>query len=52
MTTVEEQQMLASLSEISKDIKALLTLLQELTTQQEKADSRAFQQLSQIAHKR
>ena len=52
MNAAEEQQMLASLSEISQDIKALLTLVRELTTQQDKADSRAFQQLSHIAHKR
>ena len=52
MTSAEEQQMLASLSEISQDIKALLTLIRELTAQQDKADTKAFQQLSQIAHKR
>ena len=52
MTGAEEQQMLVSLSEISQDIKALLTLVRELTEQQDKADSRAFQQLAQIAHKR
>jgi hypothetical protein len=52
MTGAEEQQMLSSLSEISVDIKSLLTLLKELTEQQDKADSKAFQQLSQIAHKR
>jgi len=52
MTSAEEQQMLASLSEISKDIKSLLTLISELTAQQNKADTRAFQQLSNIAHKR
>ena len=52
MATADEQQILASLSEISKDIKALLVLIRELTAQQEKADARAFQQLSQIAHKR
>jgi len=52
MTGTEEQQMLNSLSEISRDIKALLMLVKELTEQQDKADSRAYQQLSQIAHKR
>ena len=52
MTSAEEQQMLTSLSEISKDIKSLLMLIGELTAQQDKADTRAFQQLSQIAHKR
>jgi hypothetical protein len=43
---------LASLSEISRDIKELLTLISELTAQQDQADTRAFQRLSQIAHKR
>ncbi len=52
MTRTEEQQMLASFSEISQDIKALLTLVKDLTLQQDKADQKAFQQLSQIAHKR
>lgn len=52
MTSAEEQQMLNTLSAISQDIKALLTLVKELTTQQDTADQRAFQQLSQIAHKR
>jgi len=52
MTPVQEQQMLASLAEISQDIKSLLALIKELTEQQEKADARAFQQLSQIAHRR
>ena len=52
MNGAEEQQMLASLSDISRDIKALLALVSELTAQQDKADTRAFQQLSQIAHKR
>lgn len=52
MTPAEEQEMLGSLAAISRDIKALLILIQTLTMQQEKADARAFQQLSQIAHKR
>jgi len=52
MTVAEEQQMLNSLSELSQDMKMLLTLVKELTTQQDKADTKAFQQLSQIAHKR
>ena len=38
MTPVEEQQMLNSLSAISQDMKALLTLLKDLTLQQEAAD--------------
>lgn len=52
MTPAEEQQMLASLSEISKDIKALLTLMKELTRQQDEADQKAYSQLVNIAHKR
>ncbi len=52
MTPAEEQQLLVSLAEISKDIKSLLALISALTMQQEKADSRAFQQLATIAHKR
>lgn len=52
MTAAEEQQMLASLTEISRDLKALLTLIRKLTMQQDEADQRAFQQLTQIAHRR
>jgi hypothetical protein len=52
MTPAEEQQMLSSLSEISKDIKALLALIKNLTTQQEAADQKAYSQLVNIAHKR
>jgi hypothetical protein len=52
MTSAEEQQMLASLSEISKDIKALLALIVALTRQQGEADTKAYGQLVNIAHKR
>lgn len=52
MTGAEEQQMLASLSEISQDIKALLGLIRQLTTQQGEADQKAYGQLVNIAHKR
>jgi hypothetical protein len=52
MTGSEEQQMLTSLSEISQDLKALLTLITKLTVQQDEADQKAFRQLAQIAHKR
>jgi hypothetical protein len=52
MTPAEEQQMLASLTAISQDIKALLTLVKDLTTQQEAADQKAYSQLVNIAHKR
>jgi len=52
MTPVEEQQMLTSLSPISEDMKALLSLVKDLTTQQEAADQKAYSQLVNIAHKR
>ena len=52
MTPAEEQQMLASLSDISQDIKALLTLIKDLTRQQNEADQKAYGQLVNIAHKR
>ena len=52
MNSPEEQQMLKSLSEIARDINLLLTLVRDLTLQQDKADQKAFQALSQIAHKR
>jgi hypothetical protein len=52
MTAAEEQQMLNSLSAIARDINLLLTLVKELTLQQDKADQQAYRALSQIAHKR
>lgn len=52
MTPVEEQQMLNSLTTISQDMKALLSLVKDLTAQQEAADEKAFSQLVNIAHKR
>jgi hypothetical protein len=52
MTPVEEQQMLTSLTAISQDIKALLTLVRDLTLQQDAADQKAYSQLVNIAHKR
>ena len=52
MTSAEEQQMLTSLSEISKDIKSLLALIVALTRQQGEADLKAYGQLVNIAHKR
>jgi len=52
MTPTEEQQMLASLSEISKDIKELLALIKESTRKQGEADEKAYGQLVNIAHKR
>jgi CRISPR/Cas system CMR subunit Cmr6 (Cas7 group RAMP superfamily) len=52
MTPVEEQQMLNSLAAISQDMKALLSLVKDLTAQQEAADQKAYSQLVNIAHKR
>ena len=49
MISAEEQQILASLSEISQDIKSHLTLIAELTARKRKADTGPFQQLSQTA---
>ena len=52
MTAVEEQQMLASLAEISRDMKALLTLTKDLAIEQEKVNEKSLQHLGNIAHKR
>jgi alpha-galactosidase len=52
MTATEEQQMLVSLTAISQDMKALLSLVKELTLQQEAANEKAYSQLVHIAHKR
>jgi hypothetical protein len=52
MTPVEEQQMLGSLAAISQDMKSLVSLLKDLTLQQEAADQKALSQLVNIAHKR
>lgn len=52
MTSTEEQQMLASLSEISENIKTLATLVKELILQQDAADQKAYSQLVNIAHRR
>lgn len=52
MNPVEEQQMLNSLAVISQDMKALLSLVKDLTLQQDAADQKAFSQLVNIAHKR
>jgi hypothetical protein len=49
MTPAEEQQMLNSLTAISQDMKALLSLLKDLTLQQEAADQKALSQLVNIA---
>ena len=52
MSPAEEQQMLNSLTAMSQDIKTLVTLVRELTTQQDTADQKAYSQLVNIAHKR
>ena len=52
MNPTEEQQMLNSLTAISQDMKALLSLLKDLTLQQDAADQKALSQLVHIAHKR
>ncbi|MND09364.1 hypothetical protein D3C83_326260 [compost metagenome] len=52
MTPAEEQQALANLAEISKDIKELLALFRESTRKQGEADEKAYGQLVNIAHKR
>ena len=52
MNATEEQQMLTSLSEISQNIKALLTLIKDSTRKQGEADEKAYGQLVNIAHKR
>jgi hypothetical protein len=52
VTPAEEQQMLTSLSEISKDIKALLEMIKDSTRKQGEADEKAYGQLVNIAHKR
>jgi len=52
MTPAEEQQVLTSLSEISKDLKALLAIIKDSTRKQGEADEKAYSQLVNIAHKR
>jgi hypothetical protein len=52
MTETAEQQMLNSLAAIAEDMKALLSLVKDLTLQQEAADQKAYSQLVTIAHKR
>jgi hypothetical protein len=52
MNAAEEQQMLASLAEISQDIKALLALTKDLAREQDKVNEKSLQHLGNIAHKR
>jgi len=52
MTAVEEQQMLASLADISQNLKALLAFTKDQAREQEKTTEKALQHLGNIAHKR
>lgn len=52
MTAAKEQQMLASLAEISRDMKALLEFTKDQSREQEKTAEKALQRLGNIAHKR
>jgi hypothetical protein len=52
MTPAEEQQMLITLKTMSLDIKMLVVLVRELTTQQDSASQKAYTQLVHIAHRR
>jgi hypothetical protein len=52
MTPAEEQQLLNTLKVIALDIKMLVVLVRELTTQQDAASQKAYTQLVNIAHKR
>ena len=52
ITPAEEKQMLASLSEIAQDSKALLALTRDSTRKRGEADEKAYGQLVNIAHKR
>ena len=52
MTPVQEQQMLTSLTTISENMKMLVALVKDLSTQQNTADEKAYAQLVNIAHKR
>ncbi len=52
MNAAEEQQRLASLAEISQNMKALLDLTKDLSLEQEKVNEKSLQHLGNIAHKR
>lgn len=52
MTPAEEQLLLNTLKVIALDIKMLVVLVRELTTQQDAASQKAYTQLVNIAHKR
>ncbi|HSB49046.1 MAG TPA: hypothetical protein VLD15_05985 [Burkholderiales bacterium] len=52
MTPAEEQLLLNTLKVIALDIKMLVVLVRQLTTQQDAASQKAYTQLVNIAHKR
>jgi hypothetical protein len=52
MTSIEEQQTHSSLSEISRNIRALVAPMQEWVRKQGEADEKAYWQFVNIAHKR
>ena len=52
MTPAEEQLLLNTLKVIALDIKMLVMLVREMTTQQDTASQKALTQLVNIAHKR
>ena len=51
MISTEEQQILASLAEVSADIKSHLTLISELAARRRDETIRTLQQFPEIAHK-
>ncbi len=51
MIITEEQKILASLSEVSADIKSHLTLISELTARRRDEAGRVPQQFPEIVHK-
>jgi hypothetical protein len=52
MTPAEEQQMLASLAEISASMQGLLALTRDMSSNQDKVSEKTLQHLGNIAHKR
>ena len=52
MTPAEEQLLLNTLKVIALDIKMLVMLLREMSTQQDTASQKTLTQLVNIAHKR
>lgn len=52
MTAAEEQQMRASLAEISEHLQGLLAFSRDNAREQEKVTEKTLQYLNNIAHKR